>query len=241
MEKYLYMTLDIVTIFVPFIASFYPKAPFYRKWKYLSPAILISATFFALWDASFTQLNVWSFNERYLTGIKIGNLPLEEILFFICIPYACVFTYFALNHLVKKDYLFPYRQSMSGIFIAILLATGFYHFEKWYTSVTFILLGLIMVFQMLTHGSAYMGRFYFAFAVLLLPFFAVNSVLTGSYIEGEVVCYNNAENLGIRMGTIPVEDIFYGMLLVLMNVMIYEGLSRSAVQHSAIVNDESAG
>ena len=224
MEKYLYLTLDIVTIFVPFVASFYPKAPFYRKWKYLSPAILISATFFALWDASFTRMNVWSFNERYLTGIKIGNLPLEEILFFICIPYACVFTYFALNYLVKKDFLFPYRKPLSAILIALLLTLGLYHFEKWYTSVTFLLLGLTMIFQMLTRTTTYMGRFYFAYAVLLLPFFAVNSILTGSLIAEEVVWYNNAENLGIRLGTIPVEDIFYGMLLVLMNVMIYEGL-----------------
>ena len=224
MEKYLYLTLDIVTIFIPFIASFYPKAPFYREWRYLSPAIVISATFFVFWDASFTQMKVWSFNERYLTGVKIGNLPLEEVLFFICIPYACVFTYFALNYLIKKDFLFAYQKRVSGIFIVMLLTTGFYHFEKWYTSVTFILLGLTMLFQMLTHATRYMGRFYFAYAVILLPFFAVNMLLTGSLIEGEVVWYDNAENLGIRLGTIPVEDIFYGMLLVLMNVMIYEGL-----------------
>lgn len=224
MEKYLYLTLDILSISIPLIASFYPKAPFYKKWKFLFPAILISATFFVIWDDSFTRMNVWSFNERYLTGIKIGHLPLEEVLFFLCIPYACVFTYFALNHLIKEDFLFPCRKRMSGIFVVILLTMGVYHFEKWYTSATFLLLGVTMTFQMRTQRATYMGRFYFAYAIILLPFFAVNSVLTGSFIEEEVVWYNNAENLGIRLGTIPVEDIFYGMLLVLMNVMIYEWL-----------------
>jgi lycopene cyclase domain-containing protein len=241
MEKYLYLALDIVTILIPFLASFYPKAPFYRKWKYLFPAIVIPAALFALWDASFTQMNVWHFNERYLTGIKIGNLPVEEILFFICIPYACVFTYFALNYLIKKDFLFPYRKPMSAMLIAVLLTTGFYHVEKWYTSLTFLLLGLTMIFQMLTRATCYMGRFYFAYAVILLPFFAVNSILTGSLIEEEVVWYNDAENLGIRLGTIPVEDIFYGMLLVLTNVMIYEAMHRWRERYPATVNTEALG
>ncbi len=69
-----------------------------------------------------------------------------------------------------------------------------------------------------------MGRFYFTFGFILIPFLLVNGILTGSFIDGEVVWYNDKENLGFRLATIPFEDVFYGMLLLLCNISIFEWL-----------------
>lgn len=69
-----------------------------------------------------------------------------------------------------------------------------------------------------------MGRFYVAFGVILIPFLIVNGILTGSFIDEPVVWYNNEENLRIRIGTIPVEDVFYGMLMLLIPITISEKL-----------------
>lgn len=69
-----------------------------------------------------------------------------------------------------------------------------------------------------------MSRFYAAYLVILIPFTIVNGLLTGSWIGEPVVWYNNDENLAVRFLTIPVEDVFYGMLMLGMSVSIYEGL-----------------
>lgn len=222
--KYLYLALNIFSFLIPFIFSFHPKANFSKKWKFILPAIMITATIFIVWDGLFTRIGVWGFNEKYLSGIYIFNLPLEEVLFFFCIPYACLFTYFALNHLIEKDLLQPYEKFITGILITAMMLIGGLHIEQWYTSTTFIALALFLAFHTLKLRSHYMGRFYFAFLLLLLPFFLINGILTGSFIESPVVWYNDAETMGIRIGTIPVEDAFYAILLILMSVTIAEAL-----------------
>ncbi len=223
-SKYLYLSVDLIAFLFPFLASFYKKAPFYKKWKYFAISVVITGVIFLIWDELFTQEKIWGFNPQYLTGIYVGSLPIEEILFFFCIPYACVFTYFALNYMIEKDHLFPHQELISSALIVVLLIAGIYNIEKWYTGVTFITLALFLAYLMLKVRPRYMGRFYFAYAILLVPFFLVNGILTGSFIDGEVVWYNDAHNLGIRIGTVPFEDAFYGLLLILSNIAIMEWL-----------------
>jgi lycopene cyclase domain-containing protein len=220
----LYLSINLFAFIIPFLASFQKKAPFYKKWKYAIPALVVTAIVFIVWDELYTHEGIWGFNPKYILGVYVGSLPVEEILFFICIPYASVFTYFALNHLVEKDHLFPHQELISSVLIIVLLISGIYNIDKLYTGVTFVALALLMAFQMLKLRPRYMGRFYFAFAVLLLPFFIVNGLLTGSFIDEEVVWYNPQHMLGMRIGTVPLEDIFYGLLLILMNIVIMEWL-----------------
>jgi lycopene cyclase domain-containing protein len=60
----------------------------------------------------------------------------------------------------------------------------------------------------------------------LIPFFIVNGILTGSFIEVPIVSYNNSENLGIRLFTIPIEDIGYAFSMLFGNLMIFETLKK---------------
>jgi len=222
----LYLFLDLVSILFPFAFSFYPKANFSKRWKYLWPSIIITATVFILWDIAFTYKGVWGFNPKYILGIYFFNLPLEEVLFFICIPYACVFLYEALNYLIKKDWLGRLAPRISAGLIFFMMAVGVLNVHRLYTGITFIITSVFLAAVQWKWKPAFLGRFYFCFAFVLIPFFIINGILTGSFISEPVVWYNMDETLNIKIGTIPLEDVFYGMLLLLMNISLFEKMQK---------------
>ena len=219
---YLYLLINFFSISIPFIASFDKRLNFYKQWKYFFPGMLITLLFFIVWDIWFTYIGIWGFNPQYLMGIKLFNLPIEEWMFFITIPYACVFTYVSLNYLVRKDYFGEYKTLISWFLVIIFIILSIVYYNKLYTSITFGLTAIFLLIHLFVIKSNYLGRFYFTYLIILIPFFIVNGLLTGSFIEGEVVWYNNDMNLGIRIFTIPIEDSIYGMLLILMNVTFFE-------------------
>lgn len=223
MDKYLYLTINLASVCVPFMASFYPKHAFYKSWKNYFIANIVVATLFIIWDITFTNIGVWGFNERYLTGSKLVNIPLEEVLFFFCIPYASVFVYFSLNYLVKKN-VFQNQHRFITLFLAVGLGiVGLFFWNRLYTSITFVLTSLFLFYNYFKKND--LSRIYFSYSVTLIFFFIVNGILTGSFIDEPVVWYNNSENLGIRMGTIPFEDSFYGFLLIASIIQIFEYLN----------------
>ncbi len=231
---YTYLLINFFAILIPFIVSFDKRNYFFSRWKYLFPSIAITGVLFILWDMLYTEMGIWGFNERYLTGFYIANLPVEEVLFFITIPFACVFTYDTLKYLIKKDLFGRYSRAISFVISAILLTVALLNISRLYTSVTFILTASFILYHELVLRSAYMGRFYFAYMVLLFPFFIINGLLTGSFIEEQVVWYDDTQNLSVRLFTIPVEDVVYGMFLVLMNVTFFEYFKKKKIFANAV-------
>lgn len=219
--NWLYLAIDLGAIIIPFIYSFDKRLLFYTKWKYLIPSTLIVGALFIIWDVYFTQIGIWGFNPNYLLGIDILNLPIEEWLFFVCIPYACVFTYECIFYFIKNP--FRFRSIYISIPILIVLSSIlFFNLNKAYTASAFIVCMAVIVLAEFILKARYLSKFYFSFLIILIPFFIVNGLLTGALIPDQVVWYNDQENLGIRLGTIPVEDMFYGLSMLLGNVILYE-------------------
>jgi lycopene cyclase domain-containing protein len=219
--KSLYLLIDLSVMAVPLLFSFHPKIKFYRSWLALSKSILGVAVLFLVFDSLFTSLGVWSFNPRYLVGIHLYNLPLEEILFFICIPFSCVFTYYCLNRFFNLSWD-PRKEDYFCILISyLLLSLGILYREKLYTSTTFISTAIICLMLKFLFRINWFGKACTIFGVLLVPFFLVNGILTGTGLAEPVVRYNPAENLGIRILTIPIEDFIYGFELFILNLFFY--------------------
>lgn len=220
MEKYLYLLLNIGSISIPFLYSFEKKMRFIKWWREVFLATIVTATIFIIWDIIFTKNGIWGFNPRYLLGIDIVNLPLEEWLFFICIPYASMFIHYAFQYFFPNTKLsVKLTNTITVLLIVILSVVTFLNSDKAYTFWNYSLLILVLLYSLLTQEKE-LRVFYLTFLIILIPFFIVNGILTGSFIEEQVVWYNNAENLGIRMGTIPVEDAGYAFSMIFMSIIL---------------------
>lgn len=222
-SHYTYFLILAASLAGPLALSFDKKVGFYKHWKYVFPAMVLPALLYIVWDIYFTKLGVWNFNEEYITGIKLRGLPLEEILFFFIVPYCCVFIYACIRsyfpNLVNKKTADLFLK----ILAVLLLITGVIYLDKHYTSWTFIFTGAFILLLYLLRNffkNFDAVSFLVSYAICLIPFLIVNGFLTAI----PVVLYNDAENLGIRIYTIPFEDAFYGMLLILMNIVFYEKL-----------------
>jgi len=220
---WLYLLLNAFTISVPLLRSFESRVAFYKRFKALFPAIIIVGAFFIIWDVLFTMQGVWGFNPAYLIGIDLFHLPLGEWLFFLCIPYACIFIYDVLNYFWPDAGYFKRNERKITVTIFFFsLAMAMANYNKLYTFTTFTFLSIFLGVLHYYIKPSWLPKFYRAYLVGLIGFLLVNGILTGTGIEEQVVWYNKNEFSTVRIGTIPFEDIFYGMLLILMNVTLYE-------------------
>jgi lycopene cyclase domain-containing protein len=215
---YTYLAIDLLSLAGPLAYGFTVHSGFNRKWRAFLPALTVTALFFALWDIAFTQLGVWSFNPRFHLGLTGFGLPLEEWLFFFCIPFACLFLYDIAGRFPKYHLGDALTRPLSGLMGLGSLYVSVTHLEQAYTVSAFAV-GSLACFTLAFgwfRGSC--GHFLLAYLLTLIPFFLVNGLLTAL----PVVQYNDAENLGIRLFTIPIEDTVYSFGLLLLNVFLYE-------------------
>src|SRR6476661_3124834 len=170
MQHFAYLLINFLTILFPLLLSFDKKVHFYKRWRHLLPGLLITGTVFLVWDWYFTLKNVWSFNSQYIIGWNIMGLPIEEILFFITVPFSCVFIYECLQAYFPAN---SWKKVSTPVNVLLMLLSVYmliqYH-DRIYTVVTFSLLMLIVLYVQLSNWQ-FMGRFYQAFAVSLLPFY----------------------------------------------------------------------
>jgi lycopene cyclase domain-containing protein len=216
--KYTYLIINVLTIIFPALLSFDKRVAFAKSWKFVWPGMAITGLLFLFWDVLFTIHGVWSFNDKYIIGLKFYGLPLEEILFFLTVPFSCLFIYACLNYYVKWQPNDIVTRMISNLLIGLSIALLALNYTRLYTAVTFGLLAVLLVLLMYYFRVKWLNRFYMAFVVSLIPFYIVNGILTA----WPIVLYNNAQNMGVRAGTIPFEDHFYSMALLLMNVGFFE-------------------
>ena len=217
--NYEYLIFNAIVISGPAFFGSLKCCYIWNHWKQMLIAIVIPAIPFLLWDALVTGAH-WHFNPKYVSGIKIINLPIEEILFFITVPFACLFTWEMIIRRVKEK---VWNMHLLRLLLYLALPAGIYFFSigKQYTGLTLSFLFIAnLVDQFLKTNLLFDRRFYFYLLLIVIFTLIFNGYLTWR----PVVTYGVDYQLDFRIITIPVEDFFYGISLLWMNTSLYKRL-----------------
>ena len=218
-----YLIFNTVVISGPAFFGSLKCCYIWNHWKQMLIAIVIPAIPFLLWDAFVTGAH-WHFNSLYVSGIKIINLPIEEILFFITVPIACLFTWEMIIRRAKEKQI---DMQWLRLLLYFALPAGIYFFSigKQYTGLTLSFIFLAnLVDQFLRTNLLFDKRFYFYLLLIVIFTLIFNGYLTWR----PVVTYGVNYQLDFRIITIPVEDFFYGISLLWMNTSLYKRLLKNS-------------
>lgn len=222
MKPYTYLLILFFTVFICFIASFDKRVGFNEQFgAFIKSAVIVSIPFI-LWDVWFTARGVWWFNFDYTIGIVLSGLPIEEWLFFICIPFSCMFTYFCIDKFFKFDWLAGFNNIIVFVNIIVCSLLALLHSDKDYTFVTAIVTICTLVYLHFFVRAHWISQASLIYLILMLGFFSVNGILTGTGLESPIVNYNPNEFLGIRIITIPIEDVVYGYCQFLLLIYFFK-------------------
>lgn len=223
--KAAYLLIDAASLAFPLAFSRSVRFGFGRAWPWAWAAVAIAAVPFGLWDVAFARAGVWNFNPLYVLGPAAAGLPLEEWLFFMAIPFACLFIYRQFAGAPGAAGSVRARPGLLfSAFFACVAAGGaafaLLHSARLYTAS--VGWAAALTAAALAWGRPRYARpFLWALGVQYLPFLLVNGLLTAL----PVVRYRADAILGPRIGSIPVEDAAYAFVMFVLPVAIYETLT----------------
>lgn len=218
-----YLIINILIIFFPLILSFDKNLTYYKKIPKLIFSILIVSTAYIIWDSIATKRGDWAFSPEHLIGIYFFGLPIEEILFFITVPYSCVFIYETVKFYVKGKEFRLNKNFFLGAALLLLIIAIVFNYQHYTFTVTiftaiFFIITIFIKPQLL---NSY--HYWLTMLISFVPFLIVNYFLTSI----PVVTYNDAAFFGKRFITIPLEDFLYSFSMISLWILFYEiALSR---------------
>jgi lycopene cyclase domain-containing protein len=210
-----YLIFNVIVVCGPLLAMlFYKNA---KKIPLLPGMLSISfaALVFIIWDA-FVVNHFWYFNKDFVLGIYLFGLPIEEILFFFTVPFACLFLW---HNFQIKD------KKISGgiaLWILVILIGASFAFilsRLWYPAVVSAFFCVIVALDIILRTQLFDSKRFLTFLGIVVLF---TLVFNGYLTARPVVTYNESIKTNINIFTIPIEDVFYGLALISLMVLIYE-------------------
>ncbi len=212
-----YLWLDAIILTVPLLFSFERRIRYYRKWPAVGLSIALVGTAYVVWDVVATARGDWAFAHAYTSGIEVLGLPLAEILFFVVVPYSCLFIYEAL-HAFLPDWELPVPHVLyAAVAVAALALAALYHEQSYTATVLVVTAAFFVVAPLFFRDVLASMHFWLYLLFSFVGFLIFNYLLTAA----PVVTYGGWAIWGIRMTTIPVEDFLYNISMLGFYFLVY--------------------
>ena len=217
-----YVKLDLLVLALPLALSFDRKVAFWRRWPQVFAAIAAVLLVFGAWDVWKTAQGVWGFNPVHAGDGRFLHLPAGEWLFFICVPYACLFILECVRAYFP-DRVWPFPHAAVFAAAGVFLAAAVLFRGRIYTgTVLFSVAAVLAALETLAPATLRSRNFWAALGLTYVPFLAANGILTGL----PVVWYDPVRILGIRAGSIPLEDFFYSFSMLTLATLVHDVAGR---------------
>ncbi len=216
MSFYLYLNLAIIAF--PLIFSFERRIKFYTKIKPLASALFLVGIFYIAWDVFATYRGHWSFNPTYVNQTEFLGLPLEEILFFVTVPYSCLFVYASVVHFLGDKELFAAKKWIPAVIATLVGLSAFGFHNKEYTFLAILSVVLSILFASLVNVHLFSSRAYWIYILLTLMLFLIFNYILTSY---PVVQYSPNAITAFRVFTIPIEDFLFNFSMLTNYLTVY--------------------
>ncbi len=215
-----YLLIDLVIVAGPLLFSFWPPVRYYRRWPALLFAAATAGTVFLVWDNWVTARGDWGFNPEYVLGLDIFALPLEEYLFFLVVPFSCIFIYEVLRTTSREKTL-RFTRGAALLLFLLFFAGCLTFYRQGYTRLVLASCAMFFLAGAIAGLKLLRSRHYWRYILIsYVPFLIFNGILTAT----PIVTYNPEAIWGVRIMTIPLEDFFYSYSMLSFYLLAYLGV-----------------
>lgn len=210
-----YLLLDLGAILPLFIASLYKWRGVGVDYQKYAKALAFVSVPFLIWDIFATHWQHWGFNPEYTTGLKIANLPIEEVLFFVAIPFVCVYAWEWVGKQKEKKVQYKWQHFALSAFVLLGVLVFFY--GGGYSNIIAPLFFAIVIFLFVK--KYFESTYFWTYQLVMFGLFlAFNMILTAM----PIVTYGEDSIIGFRIGSIPIEDFLYNFVLINSCMLVYK-------------------
>jgi lycopene cyclase domain-containing protein len=221
----LYLSITIAVLAAPLALSFDKRVAYYTHWRQLFLSMIPVSTLYIVWDILVTERGDWAFEAEYAGSIRIFGLPLGEWMFFIVVPYACIFilevarAYFPDREYKNQKMIRYVGITAVGIFLALAVLFKDLDYTMLALLSVAVWIGVALIATPWIFGQIHTLWYFF---LSIVAFLLVNGVLT--YLP--IVTYNPEAIWGVRIVSIPLEDLFYNIGMLGLFLVSYEACGR---------------